>query len=134
MHLSLFIAVAENDVIGKDNAMPWRLSEDLKFLKRMTMGKPILMGLKTWESFPKRPLPGRPNLVVTRDNDYDAPGAEVLGSTEAAVTRAGELARELGVDEVMVLGGAQIYHALLAQATRIYLTEVHARPEGDTRF
>lgn len=134
MHLSLFIAVAENDVIGKDNAMPWRLSEDLKYLKRMTMGKPILMGRKTWESFPKRPLPGRPNLVVTRDKTYDAPGAEVFGSTEAAVARAEGLARELGVDEMMVLGGAQIYRALLAQATRIYLTEVHARPEGDTRF
>jgi dihydrofolate reductase len=134
IHLSLFVAIAENDVIGRDNAMPWRLSEDLKYLKRMTMGKPILMGRKTWESFPKRPLPGRPNLVITRDAGYDAPGAEIFQSTDEAVARAEKLARELGVDEMMVLGGAQIYEALFARATRIYLTEVHDKPEGDTRF
>ena len=133
-HLSFFIAIAENGVIGRDNAMPWRLSSDLAYLKRMTMGKPILMGRKTWESFPKRPLPGRPNLVVTRDRGYGAPGAEVFGTVEAALARAEALARELGVDEAMVLGGAQIYEALLARASRIYLTEVHASPEGDTRF
>lgn len=134
MHLSFFIAIAENGVIGRDNAMPWRLKGDMAYLKRMTMGKPILMGRKTWESFPKRPLPGRPNLVVTRASGYDAPGAEVFGTVEAAVARAEVLARELGVDETMVLGGAQIYEALLARASRIYLTEVHASPEGDTRF
>lgn len=134
MHLSLFIAIADNGVIGRDNGLPWRLSGDLQYLKRMTMGKPILMGRKTWESFPKRPLPGRPNLVITRDANYDAPGAEVFGSTEAAVARAEALATELGVDEMMVLGGAQIYHALLERATRIYLTEVHDHPAGDTRF
>lgn len=133
-HLSFFIAIAENGVIGRDNAMPWRLKGDMAYLKRMTMGKPILMGRKTWESFPKRPLPGRPNLVVTRAAGYDAPGAEVFGNVEAAVARAEVLARELGVDEAMVLGGAQIYEALLARASRIYLTEVHASPDGDTRF
>ncbi len=134
IHLSLFIAIAENGVIGRDNAMPWRLSSDLAYLKRMTMGKPILMGRKTWESFPRRPLPGRPNLVVTRDADYDAPGAEIFASVDEAVARAEALARELQVDEIMVLGGAQIYEALIGRATRIYLTEVHASPEGDTRF
>lgn len=134
MHLSFFIAIAENGVIGRDNAMPWRLKGDLAYLKRMTMGKPILMGRKTWESFPKRPLPGRPNLVVTRDEDYDAPGAEVFKNIDEAMARAEVLARELGVEEVMVLGGAQIYEALLLRASRIYLTEVHASPEGDTRF
>jgi dihydrofolate reductase len=134
MHLSLFIAIADNGVIGRDNGLPWRLSDDLKYLKRMTMGKPIVMGRKTWESFPKRPLPGRPNLVVTRDAGYDAPGAEVFTSTAAAIARGNALAKELGVDEVMVLGGAQIYHALLDRATRIYLTEVHDHPSGDTRF
>ncbi len=133
-HLSFFIAIAENGVIGRDNAMPWRLKGDMAYLKRMTMGKPILMGRKTWESFPKRPLPGRPNLVVTRAAEYDAPGAEVFGTVEAAVVRAEALVRELGVDETMVLGGAQIYEALMARASRIYLTEVHASPEGDTRF
>jgi len=134
MHLSLFIAIADNGVIGRNNGLPWRLSGDLKYLKRMTMGKPILMGRKTWESFPKRPLPGRPNLVITRDAGYDAPGAEVLTHVAAAVARGETLAGELGVDEMMVLGGAQIYHALLGQATRIYLTEVHDHPVGDTRF
>lgn len=134
IHLSLFIAIAENGVIGRDNAMPWRLSSDLAYLKRMTMGKPILMGRKTWESFPRRPLPGRPNLVVTRDADYDAPGGQVFASVDEAVARAEALAHELQVDEIMVLGGAQIYEALIGRATRIYLTEVHASPEGDTRF
>ena len=134
MHLSLFIAIADNGVIGRDNGLPWRLSDDLKYLKRMTMGKPIVMGRKTWESFPKRPLPGRPNLVVTRDAGYDAPGAEVFTTTDAAIERGNALGQELGVDEVMVLGGAQIYHALLERATRIYLTEVHDHPVGDTRF
>lgn len=134
MHISLFVAIAENGVIGKDNAMPWRLSSDLKRLKALTMGKPILMGRKTWESFPKRPLPGRPNLIVTRDADYDAPGGEVFTSVDAALARGEELAHDLGVDEIMVLGGAQIYKALLPRATRIHLTEVHASPEGDTAF
>jgi dihydrofolate reductase len=134
IHVSFFIAIAENGVIGKDNAMPWRLSSDLKRLKAMTMGKPIIMGRKTWESFPKRPLPGRPNLIVTRDADYDAPGGEVFTSVDAALVRGEVLAGELGVDEVMILGGAQVYNALLPRATRIYLTEVHAEPEGDTRF
>lgn len=134
VHVSFFIAIAENGVIGKDNAMPWRLSSDLKRLKAMTMGKPIIMGRKTWESFPKRPLPGRPNLIVTRDAAYEALGGEVFTSADAALERGEALAGELGVDEVMILGGAQIYHALLPQATRIHLTEVHASPEGDTRF
>ena len=134
MHICFFVAIAENGVIGKDNAMPWRLSGDLQYLKRTTMGKPIIMGRKTWESFPRRPLPGRPNLIVTRDADYDAPGGEVFTSVDEALARAEALAHELGVNEVMILGGAQIYEATLAKATRIYLTQVHASPEGDTLF
>lgn len=134
IHVSFFIAIAENGVIGKDNAMPWRLSSDLRRLKAMTMGKPVIMGRKTWESFPKRPLLGRPNLIVTRDADYDAPGGEVFTSVDEAVARGEALAGELDVDEVVILGGAQIYQALLPRATRIYLTEVHASPDGDTRF
>jgi dihydrofolate reductase len=134
MHICLFVAIAENGVIGKDNAMPWRLSGDLQYLKRMTMGKPIIMGRKTWESFPRRPLPGRPNLVVTRDANYDAPGGEVFTSVEDALSRAEALCGELGVDEIMILGGAQIYAATLPKATRVYLTEVHASPAGDTTF
>src|SRR5690606_9965549 len=88
----------------------------------------------TWESFPKRPLPGRPNLVVTSDRDYAAPGGEVFASVDEALARGEVLAKKLGVDEIMILGGAQIYNALLSRATRVYLTEVHATPDGDTRF
>lgn len=134
MHICFFVAIAENGVIGKDNAMPWRLSGDLQYLKRTTMGKPIIMGRKTWESFPRRPLPGRPNLIVTRDANYDAPGGEVFTDVDEALARGTDLAHELGVNEVMILGGAQIYEATLAKATRFYLTQVHASPEGDTRF
>lgn len=134
MKICLFVAIAENGVIGKDNGMPWRLSGDLQYLKRMTMGKPIIMGRKTWESFPRRPLPGRPNLVVTRDGAYDAPGGQVFTSVEDAIAHGKELAGELGVDEVMILGGAEIYAATLPLANRIYLTRVHASPEGDTVF
>lgn len=134
MHICLFVAIAENGVIGKDNGMPWRLSGDLQYLKRMTMGKPIVMGRKTWESFPRRPLPGRPNLIVTRNADYDAPGGEVFTSVEAALARAKDHCGELGVDEIMILGGAEIYAATLPMADRIYLTRVHASPEGDTSF
>lgn len=132
--ISFVIAIAENGVIGRDNAMPWRLAGDMAFFKRTTMGKPIVMGRKTWESFPKRPLPGRPNLVVTRDAAYDAPGAEVFASLDAALARGEALARDMGADEVMVVGGSEIYRQALPRASRIYLTEVHARPEGDAHF
>jgi dihydrofolate reductase len=132
--ISFVIAIAENGVIGRDGAMPWRLAGDMAFFKRTTMGKPIVMGRKTWESFPKRPLPGRPNLVVTRDAAYDAPGAEVFASLDAALARGEALARDMGADEVMVVGGSEIYRQALPRASRIYLTEVHARPEGDAHF
>ncbi|MEN6542300.1 dihydrofolate reductase [Parvibaculum sp.] len=132
MHISFVIAIAENGVIGRDNAMPWRLSGDMAFFKRTTMGKPIVMGRKTYESFPKRPLPGRPNLVVTRGANYEAPGAEVFSSLDGAIARGVELAGEGG--EVMIVGGADIYRQALPRATRIYLTEVHAKPEGDAHF
>lgn len=132
--ISFVIAIAENGVIGRDNAMPWRLAGDMAFFKRTTMGKPIVMGRKTWESFPKRPLPGRPNLVVTRDAAYDAPGAEVFASLDAALARGEALARDMGADEVMVVGGSEIYRQALPRASRIYLTEIHARPEGDAHF
>ncbi len=134
MNLCLFVAIAENGVIGNAGGMPWKLSGDLQYLKRMTMGKPIIMGRKTWESFPRRPLPGRPNLVVTRDAAYDAPGATVFTDIDAALVHADTLARDLGVEEIMVLGGGEIYAATLSRATRIYLTQVHGAPEGDTRF
>ncbi len=133
-HISFVIAIAENGIIGRDNAMPWRLAGDMAFFKRTTMGKPIVMGRKTWESFPKRPLPGRPNLVVTRDAAYAAPGAEIFGSVGDAIDHGIELAEDMGAEEVMIVGGAEIYRQALPRATRIYLTEVHAQPEGDTSF
>ncbi|MEQ9143777.1 MAG: dihydrofolate reductase [Parvibaculaceae bacterium] len=134
MHISFVVAIAENSVIGQGGDLPWKISGDMKHFKAVTLGKPIIMGRKTWESFPRRPLPGRPNLIVTRNADYDAPGGEVFTSVEAALARAKELCGELGVDEIMILGGAEIYAATLPMADRIYLTRVHASPEGDTSF
>lgn len=134
MHICLFVAIAENGVIGYAGGMPWKLSGDLQYLKRTTMGKPIIMGRKTWESFPRRPLPGRPNLVVTRNAAYDAPGASVFTDIDVALAHAETLADEKGADEIMILGGAEIYADTLPKATRIYLTQVHASPQGDTRF
>lgn len=134
IRVSLLVAIADNGVIGRAGGLPWRLKDDMARLKAMTMGKPIIIGRKTWESFPKRPLPGRPNLIVTRDASYDAPGGEVFTSIEAALERGEALARERGVDEIMILGGAEIYAAAFDRADRLYITEVHATAEGDVSF
>ncbi len=134
MRISLVVAVAENGVIGADNALPWRLKGDMAHFREITRGKPLVMGRKTWESFPKRPLPGRPNLIVTRNADYDAPGGEVLTSIDLALDRARVLAADLGVDEVCVLGGGQIYTAVLPHADTLNLTRVHMDADGDTKF
>lgn len=134
LQISFVVAIADNGVIGRDNGLPWRLSGDMAFFKRMTMGKPIIMGRKTWESLPRKPLPGRPNIVVTRDPSYRAEGAEVATSTAAALDRGRALAGELGVDEIAVIGGAQLYAETFDHATRLYITEVHAEPEGDVSF
>jgi dihydrofolate reductase len=128
--LSLIVAVAENGVIGRDGALPWRLPEDLKWFKARTMGKPIIMGRKTWESFPKRPLPGRTNIIVTRNESYRAEGGVVATSLDLAL----EIARGEAADEIMVIGGAELYALALPRAKRIYLTEVAVRTEGDTFF
>lgn len=133
-HVSFVVAIADNGVIGRDNGLPWRLSGDMAFFKRVTMGKPVIMGRKTWESLPKKPLPGRPNIVVTRDPAYRAEGAEVVTSAEAALVCGIALAAELGADEVMVIGGAQLYAETFDHATRLYITEVHAAPDGDVSF
>ena len=131
--LSLIVAVAENGVIGKDGGLPWRLSSDLKTFRRLTMGKPIVMGRRTFESIGK-PLDGRDNIVVSRDPYFEATGVSVCDSAADALTLARVLATTRGADEVMVIGGAQIYDAVLADADRIYLTQVHARPDGDRHF
>ncbi len=132
--LAIVVAIAENGVIGRDNGMPWRLSGDMAFFKRVTMGKPVVMGRKTWESLPRKPLPGRPNIVVTRDETYEAEGAEVFTDVAEAVARGIDLAKESGAEEVSVIGGAQIYAETIDACDRLYITEVHATPEGDTHF
>ncbi|WP_308581397.1 dihydrofolate reductase [uncultured Pseudomonas sp.] len=131
--LSLIAALGENRVIGVDNSMPWHLPGDFKYFKATTLGKPIIMGRKTWDSL-GRPLPGRLNLVVSRQTDLALEGAEVFPSLEAAVERADAWAREHGADELMLIGGAQLYAQGLAQADRLYLTRVALSLEGDAWF
>lgn len=131
--LSLIAALGENRVIGVDNSMPWHLPGDFKYFKATTLGKPIIMGRKTWDSL-GRPLPGRLNIVVSRQTDLVLEGAEVYPSLAAAVARAEEWALEQGADELMLIGGAQLYSQGLEQADRLYLTRVALSPEGDAWF
>jgi dihydrofolate reductase len=127
------VAVAENGVIGQGNAIPWRLKSDMQRFKALTMGKPIVMGRKTFESLP-RLLPGRTHIVITRDMHYQAPGAVVTTSMEAArMVALGDALRRLAT-EIAVIGGADIYAQWMAIADRLEITEVHARPDGDTVF
>ncbi|MFT7617324.1 MAG: dihydrofolate reductase [Planctomycetota bacterium] len=125
--ISLIVAMDENNLIGKDGDLPWRLSADLKHFKRNTLGKPIVMGRKTWESI-GRPLPKRPNIVVTSGKSYEAVGAIVVHSLEQAIDACDD------APEVMIIGGSSIYAAFLPTADRLYLTRVHAQLEGDTHF
>jgi len=131
--IALIVARADNGVIGREGGLPWHLSGDLKFFKAQTLGKPVVMGRKTYQSI-GRPLPGRPNLVVTRDAAFRVEGVEVFTDLAAALARAQALAAQSGAAEVMVIGGGQIYAEALPRAARVYLTEVHARPAGDTVF
>lgn len=128
--LSLIVAYSDNHVIGIDNDLPWRLKADLAYFKQTTLGKPIIMGRKTWESL-GRPLPGRRNMVISRDPHYSAEGAEIYPSLEDAITHACE-----SEAEIFIIGGAQIYALALSsdKATRIYATEVHTEIEGDAFF
>ncbi|HAQ34829.1 MAG: dihydrofolate reductase [Maricaulis sp.] len=134
IRIALVVARARNGVIGRDGDLPWRLKSDMAFFKAITMGKPIVMGRKTWESLPRKPLPGRLNLVVTRQDGLAAEGAEVCSTVNAALDRACEQAAADGVEEVCVIGGAQIYAATLDRADRLYITEVEADPDGDAVF
>ena len=131
--LALIVAMGSNRAIGREGDLPWRLPGDLRFFKQTTLGKPILMGRKTWESLPGA-LPGRTNIVVTRDRAYKADGAQVINSLDLALEMARGIARGAGADEVMVIGGAEIYRLVLPQADRIYLTEVQAETEADAFF
>lgn len=131
--IALIVARADNGVIGREGGLPWHLSGDLKFFKAQTLGKPVVMGRKTFQSI-GRPLPGRPNLVVTRDAAFRPKGVEVFADIAGALARAQTLAAESGAAEVMVIGGGQIYEETLPLVRRIYLTEVHTRAGGDTVF
>jgi len=122
-----------NRVIGREGDLPWRLPSDLKHFKRVTLGKPCLMGRKTWESLPF-PLPGRPNLVLTRNADYVAKGAKVFSDLHEMVGEGYELAGAAGVDEIMLIGGAQLYETLLPRCDRLYVTRVDAEVDGDAIF
>ncbi len=131
--LAMIVARSRNNVIGIDGDLPWKISTDLKFFKKATLGKPVLMGRVTWDSLPF-PLPGRPNLVLTRNVDFNPAEAEVFYDIRKMVGRGFELAGALNVDEVMVIGGARLYAQLLPFCHRLYITDVQTDIEGDAFF
>lgn len=133
MKISMIVAVAENGAIGKDNQMLWHIPEDFKYFKEKTMGKPMIMGRKTFESI-GRPLPGRLNIVVTRDVNWSHEDVITCLDLEEALTKATDDATQKGKDEVMIVGGAQIYARLLERAQRLYYTEVHQSYDCDATF
>lgn len=134
MKCALIVAMSQNRTIGIDNKLPWYLPGDLKYFKQVTMGKPIIMGRKTFDSIGK-PLPGRPNIVVTRQSDYQAPeGVIVVNSVPAALDKAEDLCFINDQDEVMVIGGAEIYTQAMNHCARLYITHVHSQVEGDAHF
>jgi dihydrofolate reductase len=133
-YLSLIVARARNGVIGQNGGLPWRLKKDLKWFKAQTLGKPIVMGRTTWDSLPNRPLPGRPNLVVSRSLTQAVNDAWLYTDLDVALVAARAMAVTLGAPEVMVIGGEQIYRAVLTKVDRVYLTEVAFEPEGDAFF
>jgi dihydrofolate reductase len=132
--LALVAARGANGVIGREGGLPWRLKSDLALFKATTLGKPVIMGRKTWDSLPRKPLPGRMNLVLSRDGSFEPQGALVCERFEEALEIAREQAREDGVDEVCVIGGRALFDLALPRAKRLYLTEVESSPEGDVRF
>ena len=129
MKIAMIAAMAKNLTIGSDNDMPWHLPDDLKFFKEKTTGKPVIMGRKTFESIGSKPLPNRPNYVVSRQTNFVANGAVVCTSVEQALTAIGT-----EVEEVIIMGGGQLYNMMLDQADRLYLTLIDADIEGDTHF
>lgn len=133
MRIALIVARAQNGVIGVENQLPWHLPCDLKYFKRVTVGKPVMMGRKTYESI-GRPLPGRTNVVVTRNPEWTAPGVRVVQDLPRAMQMAQAQAELDGVDEVMIIGGATLYQEALPQVDRMYVTEVAMAPEGDAFF
>ncbi len=131
--VSIIAAVARNGVIGNDGAMPWRLSSDLRRFKALTLGRPVVMGRRTFESI-GRPLPGRANFVVSRRAGYQPEGVAVVSFLDAALAGAKDVARRDGVGEIFVIGGGALYEAALPFADRLHITHVAASPDGDTAF
>jgi len=131
--VTIVVAVADNGVIGLGNALPWELPDDLQHFKRTTMGRPIIMGRKTFESI-GRPLPGRLNIILTRDAAWQAPGVSAANSMEQAIDIAGDQALIDGADSVMVIGGAEVYRQALPFTSRVFLTRVHGNIHGDAFF
>lgn len=131
--ITIVVAVSSNGVIGRDGGLPWHLPSDLKRFKTLTLGKPVIMGRKTWASI-GRPLPGRPNIIISRDTGFAAEGATVVQSLQAALVEARLRAAELGVDEVCIIGGGEIYRQAIGLADILHVTEVDATIDGDTRF
>jgi dihydrofolate reductase len=133
VRIAFIVAVAENGVIGRNGKLPWKLPSDLERFRKLTLGKPVIMGRKTYESIGK-PLDGRDNIVVTRQTDFAPAGVQVVNSIDEAIGLGRQLAGRRGVDEVVILGGEEIFHLTLPHADRIYLTLVHGTPAGDIRF
>ncbi len=133
VELALMVARARNQCIGRNNELPWRLPGDLQYFKRVTRGKPVIMGRRTWESL-NRALPGRTNIVITRRPDYEAEGGEVVHSLNEALELGTQVAARDEAGEVVVIGGADIFREALTRADRVYVTEVHADVDGDTFF
>jgi dihydrofolate reductase len=133
MRISLIVAAAENGTIGRNGDMPWRMSSDLKHFRALTLGKPVVMGRKTFQSIGK-PLDGRDTIVVTRDANFNPAGVIVAVSINAALALAQAAAEDRNVDEIMIVGGGEIYRAILPRADRVYLTRIEASPEGDATF
>lgn len=133
MDVSFVVAVAENGIIGNDNELPWRLPSDLKRFRKITMGKPIIMGRNTFQSIGK-PLDGRANIILSRNKDFSHTGIFVVQEVAAALDLGMREAEKAGCSEIMIIGGAQIYSEFMPHATRIYYTKVHSRPDGDASF
>jgi len=133
--VAIFVAMSRNHVIGRDGGMPWRLSTDLKRFKAMTLGKPMVVGRKTLESFGGKPLPGRPHVIVSRQSGLSVEGATVASSLDEALCEAQAIAADSGAAEVGILGGGEIYAQAISRADRLYVTHVEADiPDGDTFF
>lgn len=130
----IIVAVSRNGVIGRNGDMPWRLSTDLKRFKALSMGKPLVMGRKTFESVGSKPLPGRPHVIVSRSAVIDMPGVETVATIEDALTRTRSLAREAGTDAVCIAGGGEIYRQTIALADELHVTHVETDLDGDTHF